>query len=236
MSAAQEMSRAKLALRMMKVSGRRMLARRGGWAVVAGKAARMQTYAVLSREEGERLIADGAVQAAAGGGYVLTGAEVRAVESESARVRASPAAFFVAARGGAVRRRASGAGFLALANRAREGDGPLSLRQVEAGLRLIADAEQAGRDPKLSMRWDGVVRDGGGGASGGGLSPVARGAERRLRRVRTEAGERAFMLAWAACVEARPMVVLAVRAGVGAKRAAGMLAAALEKIAKGYDG
>jgi hypothetical protein len=236
MSVDQVVSRdTKLALRMLGRSGRRMLPCRMGWAVVSGADARLRPQAVLLRAEGERLIAEGAVRPARGGGYVLASIEAAEAPEEDV-VHVSPAAFFVAAGGGAAKRKGSGAGFVALAQRARMGEGPLSLRQVEAGLRLIRDAEQAGRDPKLSMRWDGVVVDGGGGPSAGGLAPVARQAEQRLRSVRAEAGEAAFTLAWTACVEARPMVVLAVRAGVGARKVGVMLAAALEKVAKGYEG
>jgi hypothetical protein len=225
----------KLALRVLGRSGRRMMAYRKGWAVMGSADARVRPQAVLPQAEGERLIAEGAVRPARGGGYVLASIEEAEAPEEDV-VHVSPAAFFVAAGGGAAKRKGSGAGFLALAQRARMGEGPLSLRQVEAGLRLVRDAEQAGRDPKLSIKWDGVVVDGGGGPSLGGLAPTARRAEQRLRSVRAEAGEAAFTLAWTACVEARPLVVLAVRAGVRAGKAGAMLAAALEKVARGYEG
>lgn len=44
--------------------------------------------------------------------------------------------------------------------------GLLDLRRFEAGERLRADYERAGLGPSVTMRWDGVRVDGGGGGAG----------------------------------------------------------------------
>lgn len=216
--------KAERALRAMAISGRRLLERGDGWAVVVSVDRRRRPLLKLSDAEARELIADGRVSAAAGGGYVLEGAVAPAC---------GPSAFVAAGR---PRSRRGGAGFVGLAMRAARGEGPLSLRQAEAGLRLVKDAETAGQRPGLTMDWDAPAADrrprGPGRA---GLLDAAKDAEGRLAKLERAVGADAFALCWAACVEALPLRALEARFGLARRSGPARVGEALEAVAGAYD-
>lgn len=213
------------ALRLLAPSGRRLVRRASGWAVIGGGDARARAVMELAESAALRLLAMDEVRAADGGGYVLTGGDEATTPGPSV---------FIAA--GEPRSHRAGAGFVALARRAAEGEGALSLRQASAGLRLTADVEASGRDPSLSMAWDGMPGERGRRRGGRSGRPMSAGeAVRRLARVKAHAGEFAFALAHAACVEGRPLADLEARFGLVRRSGAAALANALEAVAAGYE-
>src|SRR5690606_9755937 len=115
--------------------------------------------------------------------------------------------FMVASRREAARH--GGRGFSALAWRARRGEGPLTMRHVEAGLRLIKDVEQRETSRGLTMDWDAgpVDRQRRSGTSGGFRGLAAKASERVLR-LRRHMSVDGFSLVWALCVEAMPLRTL----------------------------
>jgi hypothetical protein len=144
-----------------------------------------------------------------------------------------PAVFDAA---GVGRRRAGGSGFLGLARRAEAGEGPLSLRAVRAGLRIIEDAEASHRRPGLTMNWDAIPADRGRRAAGdGGLMRSARAAAERLDRIARQIGRNRYQLAWRACVEGETLSRLAQQGGVSRSRTADLVCEALEAAADAYD-
>jgi hypothetical protein len=213
------------ALRLLAPTGRRLVRRAAGWAVIGGHDARARAVIELAEDAALRLLAMDAVRAAEGGGYVLASGDEAA--------RPGPGVFIAA---GQPRSQRAGVGFVALARRAAEGEGPLTLRQSSAGLRLTADVEAAGRDPCLSMAWDGTPGARGRRQGGRSSRPVSAGdAMRRLARVKARAGAPAFALAHAACVEGRTLVDLEARFGLARRSGAEALARALEAVAAGYE-
>lgn len=80
--------------------------------------------------------------------------------------------------------RHAGIGFTAPTIRACKGEGPLTLRHVQAGLRLIANAERRDTSHGLTMEWDSgpVDRERRGGPAGGRRGTAAYAAQ-RLQRV-----------------------------------------------------
>jgi hypothetical protein len=215
------------AMKALALTGRRLVRRADGWAVIGGRDRRSRAVAEVEADAARRLVASGRVAPAQGNGYVL---------SERAEPAAAPGPGVLAA-AGRPRSRRSGAGFVGLAWRAAEGAGPLSARQAEAGLRLVRDTESAGRDATLSMAWDAIPADRGPRSSGrGGLGGAARQAGLRLRRVRSRAGEWAYALAWAACVDGRTLEDMETKFGLARRTGAALLARALEEVASAYEG
>ena len=142
----------------------------------------------------------------------------------------------VFAAAGIAQSRMGGAGFVGLARRAEGGEGPLTLRAVQAGLRVIQDAEISYRRPGLTMNWDAIPADRGRRSAGsGGLSVTAREADERLRLAKAALGEAGFGLVWRACVEAEPLTVLARQTGIAAATVVTRLGASLERLADTYD-
>ncbi|MDZ4761741.1 MAG: DUF6456 domain-containing protein [Alphaproteobacteria bacterium] len=221
--------KARRAARMLQVSGRRLMCLGAEWGVLAGGDRRTRPMTRLSAGSAARLIASGVVKRAPGGGFVLAEAAGREHAPET-----GPGIFIVA---GAPRSRRRGVGFQGLAQRALVGEGPLSLRQMRAGVRLIADAEASLRSRGLTMNWDAApvdrVRRGGGT---GGLGAPAREAARRIARLRSEVGDGLMDLAWAACVQGCPLGALERRHGLAARSGSARLALALERLAAAYDG
>ncbi|HEY7799471.1 MAG TPA: DUF6456 domain-containing protein [Hyphomonadaceae bacterium] len=128
-------------------------------------------------------------------------------------------------------------GFARLAELARHGRGPLSLRQALAGLRLIEDAETAARDPMLTMNWDAVPADRSTrGGTNGGLQSHARRAAQRIGRIRAALGKQDFTIVYAACVERMSLKTLEQRFALKRLGARMALSEALEKVAEVYDG
>ena len=225
------------ALRALRVSGRRLMEQGGDWCV--RRDGRKRPIAKLTPEDVECLLAQDMLIAAEGGGYVLTAAaveEVTAAEVETP-VEAGPWIFESAGYKRSRTPRSSGTGFLYLAELAREGRGPLTLRQAMAGLKFVADVEQAGRDPALSMNWNAVPADKQRRLpKSGGPPRAAREAEKRLRRVRVLLGVANHALVWNACVEHMYLNELEKRLDLPPRSAGAALAAALETLADVYDG
>lgn len=219
------------ALRALGRTGRRLVETRGGWAVLSGDDRRRRPQGVMRGATVDQLAAQGVLSPAPTGGYVL--ARDRDHASNAPDVHAAAPSLVVEAAGR--RRIAGGQGFALLAMQARAGEGPLTFRQAEAGARLIADAEAAGRDPRLTMNWDAVPRDAVRRAGrGGGLSPPAMSAERRIRRVRMRLGAGEFGLVWSACVDGRSLAGLSRVRGLAVRAVASHLARALEAVADAY--
>lgn len=221
-------------VRVLGVSGRRLVDCAGCWRVMArGDRRRRAWMATFSNEEVERLKHEGRIVASQGA-YVLAPGN----EGKNPAPHNPPAAgpwVFEAAGVGASR--LGGPGFAGYAMKARRGRGPLTLRQAMAGLRLIEDAEQAGRDPALTMNWDAVPTDRQARAKAGAVrSPRVRAAEQRLRRTRSALGPDAFALVWAVCVERTPMRVMQQRLGLGRVATRNAFVRALENVADAYDG
>jgi hypothetical protein len=217
-------------LRALRISGRRLVKRNDRWQVrVDGR--RWPTIDVPS-EEVELLLADGMLVAAGSGGFVLTAAaveEVTAADPEEAP-RAGPWIYATAGRRGAPH------GFAGLAFRAERGEGPLTLRQALAGLKLVADAEQAGRDSTITMNWEaGPVDKRRRGGHASRRLRAAQAADRRLRRAREVLGAD-FTLLWRACVEQVPLSRLSRGHRLSVRAVPAALAAALVRLADFYDG
>jgi hypothetical protein len=225
------------ALRALRVSGRRLVQRKGRWEIRAD--GRSAPVAVIKDQAVALLLADGKLAPAEGGGYVLTAAaveEVTAADAEAAP-SAGPWIFTVAGRP----RRGASRGFAGLAKRVLAHEGPLTLRQATAGLKLIADAEQSGRDFGLTMNWDARPVDRRrSSSSSNGKGPArlraARQAERRIRRARARLGDQKFALLWSACIDQDSLSRLEQCHRLPRHGAAGALAEALELLAAVYDG
>jgi hypothetical protein len=221
------------ALRALAISGRRLQRMCDGrWGVLTGKDRRRRPIVSLAPEQVERLAKDGAIRPLAEDAFVLAdaGAPVAAPEVALRWV-------FVAAAARRPGGRAGGVGFAGLAMLAREGRGPLSLRQVQAGLRLVRDAERAAADARMTMNWDAgpVTRQKRGGGAGGRRGD-AKLAARFLHRLRERLGEWEWRLAWALCVEAESLRTLKRRFSISQRDVQRVLAETLEKLAEGYEG
>ena len=229
--------------RVLGASGRRLVKSSAGWVVIVGADRRRRPLLRLAEEEAARLIAEERVAPAKrGGGYVSRspptttfedGTELADAETESA---AGPWLFAIA---GVRRPRKKKRGFAALALAAFAGDGPLSMRQAAAGLRLVEDAERAARDPALTMNWDAGPADKQRRSAGAPAGPrTALAAARRLRRIRAIFGksEPGFQLLWSACIRQLPLCALHRRFGIRRDAVTKTLSEALEKLADTYDG
>lgn len=217
-------------IRALAVSGRRMfpLPDGSGWGIVHAGDRRRRPVLKAGDALVRAMAADGELVEAAGGGWVVAGPVAGAAGPAEPLAPAAP------------RSRLGGAGFAALALKAARGEGSLTVREAAAGRRLVADAEASLRLRGLSMNWDAVPADGGGRAPGGGGGGpgglAAMAARQRLERLRGAAGDRAFDLAWAACVEGLPLAALERRFGLAKRSAARRLSQALEKLADAYEG
>jgi hypothetical protein len=219
-------------LRAMRLSGRRLVCSNGKWRVRADQ--RRWLAIDVPPEDAQLLLADGKLAPAQGGGYVLTAAAVEEIAAADASEPPCAGPWIHVVTG--TRRRTAARGFRGLAIRAEAGLGPLTRRQAVAGLKLIADAEQAGRNPSLTMNWDAGPAD---KQRRDGRMPwrmrVVRKADARVRRARETLGD-AFGLVWSACVDQLPLARLERRHELPAREGAAALAAALEKLANLYDG
>jgi hypothetical protein len=215
-------------VRLLGISGRRLVECDGEWRVLPRGDRRRRPLMTVSSADVERLVSEKLLVARAYG-YVLS-----TEHAEKMQPAAGPwifeAACVPAARGVAWR------GFARLAEMARHGRGPLSLRQALAGLRLIQDAEASARDPLLTMNWDAVPADRNTRAgTHGGLAPHARSAAARIDRIRAALGKRDFTIVYAACVERVPLKTLEQRFGLKRLGARTVLPEALETVAEVYD-
>lgn len=215
-------------VKALSFSGRRLVRRASGWAVLAGADLRGRSLVACEDEAARRLVEVGVVRPAASGpGYVL---------SQPGEVETAPQAGVMAmAAAGAPRSRTPG-GFVDLVRRAGEGDGPLSARAAAAGLRLVTDAEDSQRDPRLSMSFSGMPHQRGRRGGGAGGSPArSLGAAMRLQRLAETLGKETFATCWRACVEGLSLVQLARREGATPRFAGALLAGALSRLADAYE-
>lgn len=223
-------ARLRRALRVLQRSGRRLIQRRRDWAVVG--ASNAVVFATLRQADIALLAAEKLIVPAEGGGHIAAPTDI--APKVEIIPRTGPWVFDAI---GCIRCRPRGAGFAGLASRAQAGEGPLTLRQAMAGLRLIADVEQSLNGERISMDWSGLVVDGRRRRGcDGGLAHAARRARDRIARVRSEAGEALFALAWSACVERASLRALARERGVKGREVQRRLGLALEKLAEAYDG
>lgn len=216
------------ALRALGLSGRRLLRTREGWSVLLSADRRRRGRMFLTDEEVVSLVEGGRLREVEADMYVLS--DVVAPP----RLEIEPWAFMVATRRDTAR--PHGRGFSALAWRARKGDGPLTMRHVEAGLRLIKDVEQRESSRGLTMDWDAgpVDRHRRSGTSGG-FRGIAAKASERVRRLRRHMSVDGFGLVWALCIEALPLRTLAARFRISKRQIEEVVAEALEEIAQAYD-
>lgn len=216
------------AMRALAISGRQLVRLKAGWGVIRGMDRRVGARFMLEDGEVARLVAQGRLMVGGEDIRVLT--DVRAEPPPPIE----PWAFIAAGRRDVAR--ATGMGFAALATSARKGQGPLSMRHVLAGLRLIADAERRDTSKGLTMDWDSgpVDRQRRSGVAGGFRGSAAEAA-RRLRRVKALVSADAWKLAWAVCVDAASLRSLEERFRLGRREVKPAVAAALEAIALAYD-
>ena len=218
-------------LRALQISGRRLVQLGPDmWGVMLGRLDRRRRPIV--RVDGETVM-----QLIAAGEIVSTGEQVWVLRTDAVVPIAPPAQWVFTATG--ARRageRMRGFGFVGMARQARAGGGPISLRQALAGLRLIADAERAAADARLTMDWDaGPTTRQRRGASGGGRAGDALAAAQRLRQVRGRVDEAAWRLAWALCVDGETRVAVMKRFGITHTFIKARVAEALEQVAVAYE-
>lgn len=215
-------------MRALSLSGRRLGRTDAGWSVLASADRRGRARLLLQDAEVQALEDAGRLKQAEADMYVVA----------DVRVEAKPAleawAFIEASR--RVKKRQLEIGFGALVWRAKTGEGPLTMRHIEAGLKLIADVEQRDNSRGLTMNWDAgpVDRQRRTATSGGYIGVSARTAE-RLRRVKLHTSEAALSLVWALCVEGTPLRTLRQRFGIGPRKIGRVAAAALEEVALAYE-
>ena len=176
----------------------------------------------------EQLASERAIVALDAETYVLGG--VTAKEP----LDVEPWAFVAAGARGTSLQRAFG--FSALTLQARKGMGPPTLRHVQAGLRLISDAERSANVDRVTMDWDAgpVDRRKRSGITGG-LQGMAVDAARRLRRARAMMDPVQWSLAWVLCADGQPLRALRRRFGLGQRISGAAFAAAMEAIANAYE-
>lgn len=217
-------------LATLRISGRRVVEVESGvWAVLGRPDRRTRRMLEVDGATVTRLLAEQKLRLTEDGACVLAdGAFAPPPPSLSACA-------FIAA--GRPRRNGSIAkGFLGLAVLSRRGQGPLSPRQVKAGLRLITDAEQEVVSKGLTMNWDaGPVDARQFGPGKGGRSPASASAAARLKRVRGLAGEKSWGLAWMACVEGATLQAIRTQMGLSQRTLGVALSRALEDIANAYE-
>lgn len=218
-------------LRALKISGRRLAPRRGeGWAVLGNGDRRRRPILTVDGETVMRLIAEGDV--------VSAGEQVWVLRPEAAMPAwTRPRQWVFTAT--AVRRAGSrmrGYGFVGMARQAREGGGAISLRQAQAGLRLIADAERAAADARLTMNWDAGPTTRRRAASGGGREGDALAAANLLRRLRSQMGEQAWRMVWSLCIDGDTLSALMARHAISQVLIKRRMADLLERLAAAYEG
>lgn len=203
----------------------------GRWAVMAGVDKRRRPLAIAPVEMVERMAAAGLLRPMGEDVYALA-----PDAAEPTAMRPAPGWVFVAQGARRLGERPS-AGFVGMARLAREGRGALNLRQAQAGLRLIADAERAAADARLTMDWNaGPATKQARAGSDGGRAGDALAAARLLERLRRSMGDQAWRMTWSLCVDGETLTGIRKRFAVARERLKPMLAGALEKLADAYDG
>lgn len=222
------------AMRALSISGRRLLRGRDGrWRVHATNDRRRRPLAKLDAAVVEQLAREGHLVDAGAGALVLAGQD----EERALTPEAPPRWVFVASAARRPGARSGGIGFAGLAMLARQARGPLSLRHVQAGLRLVRDAEQASSDTRLTMNWDcgPVTRQRRSGVSGGASGDALR-AMRELQRLRAILKEPTWRLVWSLCVDGDSLRAIERRFELQARTVHAVVVEALEKLAAAYDG
>lgn len=217
-------------LATLRISGRRVVEMAPGvWAVLGRPDRRTRRLLSVDGATVARLLAEQKLNRMTDGACVLADGVI-APPPPSLSAHA-----FIAA-GWTRRKGEPGKGFLGLAVLARRGQGPLNLRQVRAGLRLIADAERETNSGGLTMNWDAGPADAQRRRPRrGGQSVAAASATARLKRVRGLAGETSWRLAWLACIEGATLKSIKAQMGLGQRALGPALACALEDIANAYE-
>ena len=216
-------------VRMLRVSGRRLVDYGGEWRILPRGDRRSRALMVLDAEHVEHLRSEKLIVPSANGYVLAVDSNPPPDEPLAAGPWVFKAACVPAAKGG-------WRGFARLAELGRHGRGALALRQALAGLGFNEDAEIAARDPLLTMNWDAVPTDRNTrGGSSGGLHPHAREAARRMERMRAALGERDYRLVHAACVQRVNLKALEARFGLKRLEARKLLPEALETVAEVYD-
>lgn len=216
------------AMRALALSGRRLVRTSEGWRVLVNADRRRRGRFLLTDEEVSALAEAGRLSEVEAGMYVT--ADVKVAPAP----QVEPWAFIVAARREV--QRSQGTGFSALAWRARRGEGPLTMRQVEAGLKLIKDVEQRDNSRGLTMNWDmGPVDKQKRGGTSGGFKCLAMQAATRLGRVRKHMSGEAFKIVWALCIDARTLREIGARFRISRRHIERAIVDALEEAAWAYD-
>ncbi len=215
-------------LRALKISGRRLVKTGERWGVLCGADRRGKARLLLEREDMEQLARKGAIIALDKQTYVLGGVSV------AEPLNVEPRAFVAAGvRQTSVQR---GFGFAALALQARKSQGPLALRHVQAGLRLISDVETSANADRITMDWDaGPVDRQRRSGKAGGRRGIAVDASRRLRHARAMMDPVQWSIAWALCVDGQPLRAVIRRFGLGQRNSGVAFAAAMEALATAYE-
>ncbi len=222
-------------IRALSISGRRLVQLgTERWGVMIGGA-----QARVDRRRRPVLSVDGetVMRLVEGGDVVSAGDQVWVLRPDAPVPVVRPTQWVFTATG--VRRpgaRMRGFGFVGMARQAREGGGTISLRQAQAGLRLIADAERAAADARLTMDWDaGPTTRRRRSASGGGRAGDALAAAQTLRRLRRHVGEDTWRLVWALCIDGDTQVAVMKRFSITHAFIKARVAEALERLAKAYE-
>ncbi len=215
-------------MRALSLSGRRLARTPVGWSVLVSADRRGRARLLLQDAEVVALAAAGRLRALEPDVYVVADAVVER------RPPLEPWAFIEASRRERVRK--AEIGFAALVWRAKAGEGPLTMRHIEAGLKLISDVEQRENSRGLTMNWDaGPVDRQRRSGTGGGFHGMAARTAARLQKVKRFTSIEAFSLVWALCVEATPLRTMRERFGLSGRRFEAAAAAALEEVAMAYD-
>ncbi len=216
------------AVRALRISGRRLLKLKTGWGVMSGVDRRCRPRLMVEAEDVERLAREGSIKAVDDGVYVLADVDVLAAPAQE------PWAFIAAGIQRSVRN--AGGGFTTLATNARRGEGPLTMRHVQAGVRLVADAELQENSGGLTMDWDaGPVDRQRRSAPAGGPKVSATGAAKRLRRVREAMDQRQWRIVYVLCVGGLSLRRMRTQFALGQGKAAGVIAEAMEALATAYE-
>lgn len=214
----------------LRISGRRLVeVRPGAWSVLTRDDRRARRLMTVDGDMVARLLGEQKLRLTGDGACVLADGLIIAPPP-------STSAWALIAAGRPRRSREPAKGFLGLAVLARRGAGPLSMRQVKAGLRLVADAEREHNSSSLTMNWDAGPSDRRArGPHRGGQTASAANASAQLKRVRALAGEDAWRLAWLACVDGATLSALRQKSGLSQREVGVALARALEQIANAYE-
>ncbi len=217
-------------LSALRISGRRLVELRPAvWGVLTRADRRSRPLLTVDAETVQRLIADRMVRETEDGACVL---------SEGAVVTPAPSLSVWALIAAGRRRRSTEAlrGFVGLAVLARRGAGPLNMRQVKAGMRLVTDAEVEANSAGLTMNWDAGPSDKRKrGPQRGGQSTTSAGASARLKRVRALMDQESWKLVWTACVEGASLKDLKTKARLSQRLLGSTLAKALDQLANAYE-